>query len=78
MATVQGNLTEVSITFSNGTTIAYAARCPDGSVLRVFLRNLVTELIKSVGAGKIFRFTDSTGTINFDRSNVESFTVTFS
>ncbi len=74
----QGNISEVTVTFTTGTTVSYASRCPDGSVLREFLRNLAAELITGVGTGKTFRFTDSTGTINFDRRTVSSFAVTFS
>jgi len=78
MATTQGNISEVVVTFSNGSTISYAARCPEGATLRVFLQKLVEQLIASEGAGKTFRHTDNTGTINFNRQTVESFKVTFS
>jgi len=78
MATVQGNLSEVSVTFSSEQTIAYAARCPEGETLRVFLKKLVEQLVASEGHGRTFRHTDNTGTINFNRQEVESFTVTFS
>jgi len=77
MATTQGNLSEVAVTFSNGTTIAYASRCPAGETLREFLQHLVSQLIAGVGAGKTFSHTDSTGTVQLNRQEIESFTVTF-
>ena len=74
----QGNISEVAITFTDGQTILYADRCPEGQTTREFLRNLIAELIKSVDAGKTFKHTDNTGTINFNRQTVSSVTITFS
>jgi hypothetical protein len=78
MATKEGNLSEVVVTFSDESTTAYAARCPAGEKLPQFLHHLVTELIAGVGHGRTFRHVDTEGTINFDRQQVESFVVTFS
>lgn len=73
----QGNISQVTIT--GGTHAgAQAVLCPTSENTETFLRHLITEICKPVGAGRYFNYTTTAGVQRVDRQEITGITVTIS